>query len=112
MQYRGIQTVNVTADSATVQWLVPYLAYTQEQYTVNYGTARQLLDQSSQVLSSSTDLSAANTTYAISIADLTPNTVYYYQLLSVNSYGRTLSAIMTFTTSEAGNVLRVEYWAY
>lgn len=102
-----IRTVNVTADSATVQWVVPYLAYTQEQYSVSYGTARDSLDQSSPILSSTADISASNVTYNVSIQDLIPNTAYYFQLLSRNTFGMTTSATMTFTTMEAGNYISI-----
>lgn len=103
--------MNVTSYSATVQWVTPYLAYTQEQYSVKYGTARESLNQSSAVLSSASDISASNSTYSIPIQDLTPNTFYYIQLHSMNTYGEITSSIMTFTTAEAGkfNYLRLLY---
>ena len=96
--------MNVTTYSATLQWVTPYLAYTQEQYTINFGTTRDSLSQSSPVLSSTTDISASNVTYDISIQDLSPNTVYYFQIRIMNSYGETTTGIMTFTTSEAGKI--------
>lgn len=94
--------MNITTYSATVKWLSPYLTFTPEQYTVNYGTERDSLNQMGPVLSSSTDISVSNITYNISLQNLTPHTEYFYQLLSTNTYGETTSAIMTFTTSEAG----------
>jgi hypothetical protein len=99
---RGLDAVNITAYSAAVEWVIPYLAYAQEQYTISYSTTRESLTQSSPVLSSSTDITASNITYDISIQDLTPNTVYYFQLLSTNMYGMTSSSIMMFRTLEAG----------
>lgn len=86
----------------TVQWVVPYLAYTQEQYTVNYGSVRGSLDETSPVLSSTTDLSVSNITYDMSLQGLVPNTVYYFQIHGTNMYGTSASTIMTFTTLEAG----------
>ncbi len=95
--------MNITSYSATVQWATPYLAYTQEQYNVNYGTARDSLDQTSPTLSSTTDISASNITYDMPLQDLAPNTAYYFQLHSMNTYETTTSGIMAFTTLEAGN---------
>lgn len=102
IQPARLLAANITAYSATVQWVTPYLAYTQEQYTVNYGTTIDSLTLSTPVLSSGTVPSAFNVTYDIAMQDLTPNTVYYFQLHSMNTYGQTTSTIMTFTTAEAG----------
>lgn len=98
----GVEGVNVTATSATVQWLVPYLAYTQEQYNVRYGTARDALDQSMLIMNSEHNISASNITYSVSLQDLTPNIVYFFRIHSTNTQGETLSNIMTLTTLEAG----------
>lgn len=105
IQPTRLLAANITAYSATVQWVTPYLAYTQEQYTVNYGTTIDSLTLSTPVLSSGTVPSAFNVTYDIAMQDLTPNTVYYFQLHSMNTYGQTTSTIMTFTTAEAGKEL-------
>ena len=94
--------MNITSSSTIVQWVVPYLSYTPEQYTINYGTARETLDQRSATLSSTTDISATNTTYRISLQGLAPNTIYFFQLHSVNTHGETTAAVMMFMTSEAG----------
>jgi hypothetical protein len=85
-----------------VQWVIPHLAYTPELYTIYYGTVRERLNLRSPSLNSIADISATNTTYDISLQALTPNTVYYYQLHSVNTYAETTTAVMMFMTSEAG----------
>lgn len=97
-----VQTVNITSTSVTVQWVVPHLSYTPEQYTINYGTARETLDQRSAVLSSHADISLSNTTYQLTLQGLAPNTNYFFQLRSMNSFGETTTEIMAFMTSEAG----------
>ena len=97
-----MQVVNVTASSATVQWVVPYLAYTREQYEVSYGTARSTLDQSMLVVDSETNSSASNITYSVFFQDLTPNSVYFFQVRSTNTQGEILSNILALTTLEAG----------
>lgn len=98
----AVQIVNTSFSSVIVQWVVPYLAYTPEQYTIYYGTTRERLDLRSPSLSSNIDISASNTTYEIPLQALTPNTVYYYQLHSVNTYAETTTAVLMFVTSEAG----------
>lgn len=97
-----VQVVNVTASSATVLWLVPYLTYTQEQYDVSYGSSRDSLDRSRLVTNSELNISASNITYSVSLQDLTPNSVYFFQIRSTNTQGETVSEIMTLTTLEAG----------
>ena len=97
-----MQTVNTSSSSVTVQWVIPYLAYTPEQYTIYYGTVREMLNLRSPSLNSIADISASNITYEISLQALTPNTVYYYQLHSMNTYVETTTAVMMFMTSEAG----------
>lgn len=105
MQPAVVQAVNITSTSATVQWVVPYLSYTPEQYTVLYGTAEAMLDQRSTTLSSTTDITSLNVTYEVVIEELVPNTVYYFQLHSANTIGETTAAVMTFMTLEAGILL-------
>ena len=97
-----VQTVNITSNSATVQWLIPYISYTPEQYTIDFGTARETLGLRSSTLSSTTDISALNITYALTLQGLPPNTVYFFQLRSVNTYGATTTPVMLFATLEAG----------
>lgn len=102
VQPSDVQAVNISSSSATVQWVVPYLAYTPEQYTVYYGTARERLNLRTTSMNSNTDISVSNTTYEISLQALTPNTVYYYQLHSENTHAETTTVVMMFMTSEAG----------
>ena len=103
-----MQVVNVTASSAIVQWLVPYLAYTQEQYNVSYGIARDTLNQSRLVMNLEPSLSASNITYSVPLQDLIPNSVYFFQIRSTNMQGVTLSNIMTLITLETGKNFVVE----
>lgn len=95
-------TVNITSTSATVQWIVPYLAYTPEQYTIYYGLDRESLDYVSTVVHSTKDISAENRTYENPLYELAPNKVYYFKIHSENTFAETTTASMTLTTSEAG----------
>lgn len=105
-QPSAVQTVNTSSSSVTVQWMISHLAYTPEQYTIYYGTVREMLDLRSPSLNSIADISASNIAYEISLQALTPNTVYYYQLHSANTYVETTTAVMMFMTSEAGKANR------
>lgn len=67
-----------------------------------FGTDRETLDIRSPTLSSSADISALNITYALTLQGLVPNTVYFFQLQSVNTYGATTTPVMMFVTLEAG----------
>ena len=76
---------------------MPYLAYTPEQYTIKYGPDRESLDLISTTVSSTQDISATNITYKESLHDLAPNTVYYFRVHSENTYGETMTGVMTLT---------------
>ena len=100
-----VRTVNVTSESITVVWIVPNLAYTPEEYTVVYGTNEDVLDQMSDTISSTTDLSAVDQQYALVITDLEANTQYYFQIVSENTQGSVRSDVISATTLEAGLLL-------
>ena len=102
MQPTSVQFENITSNSATVQWITSHLSYTPEQYSISYGTTRDALNQRSDVLHSSMDITSSNTSYELTLQRLAPNTVYFFQLHSLNSYGETATPLMMFTTAEAG----------
>ena len=95
-------TVNISSHNATILWMVPYLTYTPEEYTVYFGVSESLLDQRSEIQRSSSDLGARNEIYSLIITQLRPNTDYYFQIHSVNSYSETVTDAMNFTTIESG----------
>jgi len=101
----NIDAVRVTAYSVTIAWQVPILAYTQETYNISYGLTRLSLNNSLIILGSSVDSAMNNMTYEAVISNLVPNSMYYYQLHSINSQGITSSNIMDFRTQETGMFL-------
>lgn len=87
--------------------MIPRLAYTPERYSVHYGTTREL-NQRSLILDSIMDIAALNLSYDVLLPDLSPNTRYFYQLYSTNTYGTTTSVVTMFTTMEAGKFLFIQ----
>ena len=101
----NIVAVRIAAYSATIMWQVPVLAYTQETYNISYGFTRLSLNNSLLIPGSRVDDATANMTYEAVISNLTPNSVYYYQLQSINSRGTISSNTMNFMTLEAGKFI-------
>jgi len=60
VQPQNLMSINPHHDRATVQWSVPYIAYTPETYTVNYGRAVNSLDMSVTATQRGTLLSPTN----------------------------------------------------
>ena len=100
-----VRTINISSSSATVQWVVPYLAYTPEEYTIHYGLDRESLDFASSTVYSTQDISAKNQSYENSLHDLAPNTMYYFMIHSENTFGEAMTPLMMLTTSEAGYII-------
>ena len=97
-----LSVTDISSNSALVQWVVPYIAYTPKDYVVYYGTTQTFLNQWTSVLSSPTDLSVTDTTYASNITGLEANRAYYFYINSTSSYGGVLTMVTNFTTLEAG----------
>ncbi len=86
-----------TLTTAQIQWSIPRIAYTPEQYTVEYGTSPGSLSQSSAVVSGSTDLAAVDRQYSVEVTGLLEGSTYYYRVVAHNTYGSTSSNVYTFT---------------
>jgi hypothetical protein len=83
-QIAGITATVVSNQSATVSWITDKASTS----VVNYGTSPQNLNLS---VSNST----ATTNHSVTLTGLTPNTTYYYQVVSVDSYGNSATAPAT-----------------
>ena len=92
----------ISSNSATVQWIVPIVAYTQETYAVNYGTSQSSLNLSSTEVTGSSDITATNQVYQLTLNGLEEDTTYFYQVVATNDVGSNSSEIATFTTSSSG----------
>ena len=78
------------------------VAYTLETYSVIYGVSIGGLDMRSNFTDGSSNYSAINQAYSVTITDLKPFTQYYYSVVAHNSFTTTESNILTFKTTEAG----------
>ena len=94
----GLTFINTTFTTATLQWTVPYIAYTPETYQIYHGTDETMLDLSSKTVTGSSDLEVINQVFTVDLTELIHDTTYYYQVIATNSYTTTESDITTFMT--------------
>ena len=97
-QTNGVRFTETSHSSATVEWRVPFIAYTPEVYHVEYGLSPTELSQSSQTVGSGSDFSVTNQLYSINLVGLTADTTYYYQVVATNSYASNQSSLASFTS--------------
>ena len=83
---------------AQIQWLIPEIVYTPENYTVVYGKEQTLLNYSSNVIVGTDNITSRNQIYSTTLSVLEPNTTYYYQVIATNSVGRNSSIIRQLLT--------------
>ena len=72
---------------------------------VQYGTSVDSLEFTSDYVHSGSNFSIENATYQTQLSSLSPNTLYYYQVIAVNTAenNSTNSSIEQFTT-ESGKI--------
>ena len=90
---------DISADSALIQWTVPYIAYSPEMYVVKYGTSQDSLTENSDSTYSVEDTTITNKTYSIKLSNLKESSTYYVQVVATNTANRTdMSNVGRFTT--------------
>ena len=92
-----------TPHTVNISWVVQFISYDTETYSVQYGSDMSLQD-SSEVVMGSTDGLVTNQVFSVNITGLTPFTTYYYIVWANNSVGSTKTSVMSFTTNETGNI--------
>ena len=97
-----ILSSTVGAVQATINWIVTGTIYTPESYYIMYGLSNDTLDQISDAIGGTANLTAMNVPYSVTITSLRPFTQYYYRIDARNSFTTTESAIQNFQTTEAG----------
>ena len=95
--------MTTTPYSANISWVVGFISFDTETYSVQYGSDMSLQD-SSEVVMGSTDGLVTNQVFSVNITGLTPFTTYYYIVWANNSVGNTKTSVMSFTTNETGNM--------
>jgi hypothetical protein len=96
----GVMVVGVTGTTAIITWIVPYIEYTSEQYTISYGENPVALDRSTTPVPSYSDTTLVNQTYTVALTGLDTVTTYYFLIESENSELSASTEIMEFTTTE------------
>ena len=104
---------SVKHNRATIQWTVPMIAYTPENYTVYFGTSSGSLSNSSHQRQSGDNFIATNLQFSLELTGLSAGTTYYYQVVAVNSVGSTQSTRPQFRTNELRKLMFLcrEYWS-
>ena len=98
----------VTLTNATITVRVKRIANTIENYFISYsGVERDMEERQSTTVSGTSDISANNTQYIITLTELEENTTYNYMITAVNCIGNTSTAEMNFTTPSGGKLLHV-----
>ena len=78
------------------------IAYTRENYHIEYGVSSDALTMRNEALNGSTNLTSTNLLYSANLTNLRPFTQYYYRLVASNSFTTSQTAVQMFQTSEAG----------
>ena len=102
----NITHTDITDKSATIQWIVPIIAFTPESYTVHYGTSNNcnIQEMVSTPVESGSDFLTEDQTFSIELTGLSDGTTYYYQLNATNTNGSTVSDVYEFMTTVASKL--------
>ena len=98
----NMRVVFVNHFAVELEWTVLSIEYTLEDYYVKYGTSPDVnsLTTSSQTVTGSSDIESENNLFSVEIEGLVEETEYYYVVVSVNSFGETMSSLQSFITEE------------
>ena len=76
-----------------------YISYSPEHYVVLYGTDENNLTQNTSSIHSGDDIDINNMNYSVILNDLKDETIYYVQVLAINTANKTKrSMIESFKT--------------
>ena len=106
-----------TPTSAVIQWSVPVVTYSPEQYTVYYTTnSSGCPTNSDEGYNKSVTVYGLNHTdfftirdqqYNVTLNNLHPYTVYCYKVVATNTEGRNESMMGMFETNETGTCIHI-----
>ena len=98
-----LDNITITASSAVISWLVESIAYTPENYNVIYGLSADTLNNTTDAVQGTTDVTSTDLVYSTTITGLAAFQQYYYMIIATNSFGSTQSPINTFCTLMSGD---------
>ena len=94
--------INVTATTATMSYLITAIAYTPERYRVEYhGLELQPYLNVTDFTYSSTDITATNQSFTVTLTGLEEANTYSFVVVAVNCLGNTTTKVMNLTTLSA-----------
>ena len=98
----NMRVVFVNHFAVELEWTVLSIEYTLEDYYVKYGNSSDVdsLTTTSQTVTGSSDIESENNLFFVKIEGLFEETEYYYVVVSVNSFGETMSSVQSFITEE------------
>ena len=92
-------TITTSSTSINISWTVPYIAYTNEQYYVQYkGLDLQPYLYSTPYINGSVNISATNSHYTTNIHNLEEGNSYNISIVAKNCIGETKSRDFTVYT--------------
>lgn len=78
------------------------IAYTPENYRIEFGVSNDALTMRSEVINGSSNLTSTDLLYSATLTGLSPFTQYYYRIVATNSFITTQTEVQMFQTSEVG----------
>ena len=98
----GVRAI-VGQTTANITFTIPAIAYTPEDYHINFtGLELQNTLNSSTPLSSSSNISTVDEVFHITLTGLEEANTYNYTVVSTNCIGSTSTDVINFTTLPAG----------
>ena len=94
-----IISVNVSTTSSIVVFTIPSIAYTSENYSIQYivfDFQNTLIN--SMNIQGTNNISAVNEMYQITLSNLEEANTYNFTVVSTNCIGSTSTVVMNFTT--------------
>ena len=110
-----VTNVTITTSSTTINisWTVPYIAYTNEQYYVQYkGLDLQPHLYSTPYINGSVNISATNSHYTTTIHDLEEGNTYNISIVAKNCIGETVKSMTVKTLSICEYIHQNEMYNY
>ena len=94
-----VSVISVSHEDAEIEWRVLIISFTPESYHVEYGLSPQSLNLTSDTTTGTLDIQATDSIYSSTITQLQEHSIYYYQIVAINSIGTARSGVKYFTTT-------------